>query len=194
LDLRAVTAPGRALERGEIGAFVADRAGRRRQQAEQHPAQGRFARARLADEGDGLALLEMNPNTGDGPKELWMQGADGFFTLAQNHGAEDPYGRGRLFSKGAGDCLNGPASENEKALFVSRADESRPRRLAATRTCGNQFSASWSPDSRRAPDRARSDLAGGTYARGSNGAKVCESLASTCGGWSPRLRCRPRPV
>ncbi|MEK8029491.1 VCBS repeat-containing protein [Ideonella sp. DXS29W] len=34
--------------------------------------------------------------TGDGPKELWLQGEDGIFTLAQNHGAEDPYGRGRL--------------------------------------------------------------------------------------------------
>lgn len=34
--------------------------------------------------------------TGDGPKELWMQGADGIFTLAQDHGAEDPFGRGRI--------------------------------------------------------------------------------------------------
>lgn len=33
--------------------------------------------------------------TGQGPKELWLQGADGIFTKAVDHGAEDPYGRGR---------------------------------------------------------------------------------------------------
>lgn len=33
--------------------------------------------------------------TGQGPKELWMQGADGVFTQAVDFGAEDPYGRGR---------------------------------------------------------------------------------------------------
>jgi hypothetical protein len=34
--------------------------------------------------------------TGDGPKELWLQGEDGKFTKALDHGAEDPYGRGRI--------------------------------------------------------------------------------------------------
>lgn len=33
---------------------------------------------------------------GTGPKELWLQGSDGVFTLAAGHGAEDPYGRGRI--------------------------------------------------------------------------------------------------
>jgi len=58
-------------------------------------------------------------------------------------------GRRLVFSQGAVDCLYGPASQNEKALFVSRADGSKPRRLAATRACGVRFLAAWSPDSRR---------------------------------------------
>ncbi|MBI5271626.1 MAG: VCBS repeat-containing protein [Burkholderiales bacterium] len=33
---------------------------------------------------------------GSGPNELWLQGTDGVFTLAASHGAEDPYGRGRI--------------------------------------------------------------------------------------------------
>jgi hypothetical protein len=33
---------------------------------------------------------------GDGPKELWMQGADGVFQLREQHGADDIYGRARI--------------------------------------------------------------------------------------------------
>jgi hypothetical protein len=51
-------------------------------------------------DGDGridmFCAVGAEKGTGDGPKELWLQGADGLFALAQNHGAEDPYGRGRL--------------------------------------------------------------------------------------------------
>lgn len=34
--------------------------------------------------------------TGTGPKEVWLQDANGWFNKTTNHGAEDPYGRGRL--------------------------------------------------------------------------------------------------
>lgn len=33
---------------------------------------------------------------GQGTKQLWLQGEDGVFRLSENHGAEDPFGRGRL--------------------------------------------------------------------------------------------------
>jgi hypothetical protein len=33
---------------------------------------------------------------GSGPKELWLQDDAGVFQLIENHGADDPYGRGRI--------------------------------------------------------------------------------------------------
>jgi len=45
---------------------------------------------------DMYCAVGAEKGTGQGPKELWMQGADGIFTKSTDFGAEDPFGRGRL--------------------------------------------------------------------------------------------------
>jgi len=45
---------------------------------------------------DIFCAVGADRGTGTGPKELWLQDASGWFTKVANHGAEDPYGRGRI--------------------------------------------------------------------------------------------------
>jgi hypothetical protein len=51
-------------------------------------------------DGDGridlFCAIGADKGVGTGPNELWKQGADGTFTKVANHGAEDPYGSGRI--------------------------------------------------------------------------------------------------
>jgi len=45
---------------------------------------------------DMYCAVGADRGTGVGPKEVWLQDDTGVFSLAANHGAEDPYGSGRI--------------------------------------------------------------------------------------------------